>query len=299
MEQTEKTQPADILAVDVMNYPFTRPAQEKFWGSAEMAYMRQTVLGGKPLTEIFPDISDSADEFVGRMDKAGYEYVMVAALKMGSYRGKSPSLAYSADEVYQIIRGHQNRLVGLAGYDPLNIRESVQEIERAVKEYGFKGVYAHTLGWGIAANDRRMYPCYLKCVELDIPFAMQIGHSLEKMPSEGGRPIYIDQVALDFPSLRFIASHTGWPWCEELIAMAWKHENVYIDISAHMPQYLDRSLVDFIDTRGRDKVLLGTNGFGMGRFKEGFLKLPLKEKARAKVLRENALNVFRLNKTIP
>src|SRR3989304_3449706 len=125
MEKKKKTQHTAILAVDVMNYPFTRPAQEKFWGSAEMAYMRQTVLGGKPLTEIFPDISDCADEFVGRMDKAGYEYVMVAALKMGSYRGKSPSLAFSADEVYQIIRGHQNRLIGLAGHDPLNIRERV------------------------------------------------------------------------------------------------------------------------------------------------------------------------------
>ncbi len=289
----EKT---NILAVDVMNYPFTRVAQEKFWGSPEMAYMRRTVLGGKPLTEIFPDVSETPEEFLAKMDQTGFEYVMVAAVKMGAYRGTSPTLEYSAEEVYEIVRKCPNRLVGMAGYDPLNIRESIREIERAVKEYGFKGVYAHTLGWGMAANDRRMYPCYLKCVELDIPFSMQIGHSLEKMPSEGGRPIYIDEVALDFPNLRFIASHTGWPWCEELIAMAWKHENVYIDISAHMPQYLDRSLVAFMDARGRDKVLFGTNGFGMARCKDGFLKLPLKEKTQAKVLRENALNVFRLNK---
>ena len=293
MEDTKK---ADILAIDVMNYPFTRVAQEKFWGSNELANMRQTVLGGKPLPEIFPDISESADEYVAKMDAAGFEYAMVSAVKMGAYRGTSPSLAYSADEVHEIIRKHPKRLIGMAGYDPLNILESTREIERAVKEYGFKGVYAHTLGWGIAANDRRMYPCYLKCVELDIPFSMQIGHSLEKMPSEGGRPIYIDEVALDFPSLRFIASHTGWPWCEELIAMAWKHENVYVDISAHMPQYLDSKLVEFMDARGRDKVLFGTNGFGMARCKNGFLKLPLKEKTQAKVLRENALNVFRLKK---
>jgi len=286
---------ARTLAIDVMNYPFTRVAQEKFWGSTEMAYMRRTVLGGKPLPEIFPDISENADEYVAKMDVAGFEYAMVSSVKMGAYRGPA-TLAYSAEEVHEIIRRHPKRLIGIAGYDPLNIRESIREIERAVNEYGFKGVYAHTLGWGIAANDRRMYPCYLKCVELDIPFSMQIGHSLEKMPSEGGRPIYIDEVALDFPDLRFIASHTGWPWCEELIAMAWKHENVYVDISAHMPQYLDRALVEFMNTRGRDKVLFGTNGFGMARCKEGFLKLPLKEKAQVKVLRENALKVFRLEK---
>ena len=278
-----------------MNYPFTRTAQEKFWGFSEMDYMRRTVLQGKPLAEIFPDIAETPEEFIAKMDQTGYEYVMVSAVKMGTYLGKSPSLDFSAEEVHQIIQKYPNRLIGMAGYDPTKIWESIQEIERAVKEHGFKGVYAHTLGWGIPPNDRRMYPCYLKCVELDIPFSMQIGHSLEKMPSEAGRPIYIDEVALDFPNLRFIASHTGWPWCEELVAMAWKHENVYIDISAHIPQYLDRTLVTFMDTRGRDKVLFGTNGFGMARCKEGFLKLQLKDETKAKVLRENALKVFRLN----
>src|ERR1700693_1183179 len=97
----EKT---NILAIDVMNYPFTRVAQEKFWGSAEMSHMRQTVLGGKPLTEIFLDISETPDEFVAKMDQAGFEYVMVAAVKMGSYRGNSPRLAYSADEVHQMLK---------------------------------------------------------------------------------------------------------------------------------------------------------------------------------------------------
>ena len=109
---------------------------------------------------------------------------------------------------------------------------------------------------------------------------MQIGHSLEIMPSEPGRPVYIDEVALDFPKLKFVASHTGWPWCEELVAMAWKHENVYIDISAHRPRYLDPSLVIFMNTRGRDNVLFGTNGLGLKDMKEENPKKYKKELAK-------------------
>lgn len=287
----------EIQAVDVMNYPFTRTAQEKFWGSPEMDHMRRTALRGRSIEEIFPDVSSTAEEFVAKMDQAGYEYVMLAAVKMGSYRRRWLAMDFSIDEVYELIHKYPNRLIGLAGYDPFSIYESVREIERAVKEYRFKGVYAHTLGWGIRPNDRRMYPCYLKCVELNIPFAMQIGHSLEVMPSEAGRPFYIDEVALDFPELKFIASHTGWPWCEELIALAWKHQNVYIDISAHLPRYLDHSLINFMESRGQDKILFGTNGFGMKRCKEEFLNLTLPEQAKVKVLRQNALKVFRLGES--
>jgi predicted TIM-barrel fold metal-dependent hydrolase len=287
----------EIQAVDVMNYPFTRTAQEKFWGSPEMDHMRRTALRGRSIEEIFPDVSSTAEEFVAKMDQAGYEYVMLAAVKMGSYRRRWLAMDFSVDEVDELIHKYPNRLIGLAGYDPFSIYESVREIERAVKEYRFKGVYAHTLGWGIRPNDRRMYPCYLKCVELNIPFAMQIGHSLEVMPSEAGRPFYIDEVALDFPELKFIASHTGWPWCEELIALAWKHQNVYIDISAHLPRYLDHSLINFMESRGQDKILFGTNGFGMKRCKEEFLNLTLPEQAKVKVLRQNALKVFRLGES--
>ena len=123
---------------------------------------------------------------------------------------------------------------------------------------------------------------------------MQVGHSLELMPSEAGRPIYIDKVALDFPELKFIGSHTGWPWCEELIAMASKHRNVYMDISAHLPEYLDRSVVQFMDTRGRNKVLFGTNAFGLERCKQQLLGMPLKDETKQKVLRDNAVKVFNL-----
>lgn len=278
------------MAIDVLNYPFTPEGTKKFWSSPEMTEMANRVLGGHT-----PQGS-SPEEFVAEMDETGYDQVFICAVKMGSYRRRWLANDFTNQEVYEMIKGYPDRLVGMTGYDPFNIMTSLRDIEIAVKEYGFRGVYAHTLGWDIRPDDRKMYPCYAKCIELGVPFSMQIGHSLELMSSEAGRPIYIDRVALDFPELPFIASHTGWPWCEELIAMASKHKNVYIDISAHLPRYLEPALVQFMDTRGRDKVLFGTNAFGLKRCKQQFLELSLREETKQKVLRENAVKVFKLDR---
>ena len=106
--------------------------------------------------------------------------------------------------------------------------------------------------------------------------------------------MYLDQVALDFPELKIVGSHTGWPWCEEMIAMAWKHPNIYMDISAHLPRYLDKSIIAFMTTRGQDKVLFGTNGLGLEPCKKQFMELEMKDSVRSKILRENAIKLFKL-----
>lgn len=277
-----------IMAIDVMNYPFTPEGMEKFWSSPDMKEMSERILGGHAPQGVSPE------QFVAQMDEAGFDKVFISAVKMGSYRGKWMANDFTNQEVYEMIKDYPDRLLGMAGYDPFSIMQSLRDIEMAVKEYGFKGVYAHTLGWDMRADDRRIYPCYAKCVELGIPLSMQIGHSLELMPSEAGRPIYIDKVALDFPELKFIASHAGWPWCEELVAMASKHPNIFIDISAHLPKYLDPAIVQFMNTRGRGKVLFGTNAFGLKRCKDMFLEMALKDETKQKVLRQNAVRLFKL-----
>jgi predicted TIM-barrel fold metal-dependent hydrolase len=276
-----------IMAIDIMNYIFTPEGVEKFFGGSPETREMIARVGRKPQ-------GCSPEAFIAQMDEAGYEKVFIASVMMGSYKQRWLVMNITHEEIYEVVKKYPGRLIGLATYDPFNIMESLHRIEVAVKEYGFKGVYCHTLGWDIRPDDRKMYPCYAKCIELGIPFSMQIGHSLELMSSEAGRPIYIDKVALDFPKLTFIASHTGWPWCEELVAMASKHANVYADISAHLPRYLDRSIVQFMDTRGRNKVLFGTNAFGFKVCKEQCLELPIKEETKRAVLRENAIRVFKL-----
>ena len=79
------------------------------------------------------------------------------------------------------------------------------------------------------------------------------------MPSEVGRPIYLDQVAIDFPDLTIVAGHIGYPWTTEMIAVADKHPNVYIDTSAYAAHRYPAELVDYLKGRGRHKVMFGTN----------------------------------------
>jgi hypothetical protein len=281
-----------IKGIDCLYYPFTPEQQERFWSSEEMQIMLKNIIGGR-IPKGYGGRC-SAEEFIAIMDKYGLEKCLIAACKFWSYRNRRMSVEFSNEEVYELVKKFPERLIGLAGYNPYRIKESLEEIKRAVNDYGFKGVYGHFMGFGLAPNDKKLYPLYAKCVELDIPVSMQVGHAAEVLPSEPGRPIYLDEVAIDFPSLRIIGSHTGWPWCEEMIAMAWKHENVYVDIAGHHPRFLDKSIVDFMNTRGKNKTLFGTNGWAYEMILPAFEQLGLKEESMRLVLRENAMKVYKL-----
>ena len=98
-----------------------------------------------------------------------------------------------------------------------------------------------------------------------------------------------DDVARDFPNLKINLSHTGWPWTAELCSMLWRHPNVYGDISAYYPSGLDPQLIDFMNIKGRNKLMFGTNGLEFQRAKDELLALPLSDKTKERVLRDNAL----------
>ena len=279
----------EIKVIDVMSYPPGREMVGPMMESNEGKVLFSRFKGKLPGV-----YGMEAEEMIAAMDEAGFEKTFLAAMKMWSHRDNKLIWAPPVEKVYELTQKYPGRFVGLAGYNPFRIKDSLDELEKAVKEYGFKGVYAHTLGFGIPPNDRRMYPCYAKCVDLGIPFALQVGHSAEIMPSEPGRPIYLDEVALDFPELTIIGSHTGYPWCEEMIALASKFPNVYADCSAWPPRMLNKSFVEFMGRVGRSKVLFGTNGLGFKDIKEEFLQLGLKEEVNRAIFRENAVKVYKL-----
>jgi uncharacterized protein len=116
------------------------------------------------------------------------------------------------------------------------------------------------------------------------------------MPSEVGRPIYLDQVALDFPELTIVGGHIGYPWTDEAIALATKHENVYIDTSAYTVRRYPAALVDFMRRHGRHKVLFGTNYPMIEPAKaiDGLDALGLDNETTTLFLGQNAQRVFRL-----
>ncbi len=237
------------------------------------------------------------DDLLRDMDAQGYDRIVVTATKMWSpYWHHGLILDYSIDYVGEMVLKSGGRLLGASSYNPFRISDSLREIERAYKEYGFGYVWMHPLSFGLAPNDRRFYPLYAKCDELGIPVGLQVGHSAEVLPSEPGRPMLVDEVAIEFPELKINLSHTGWPWIEEWCSMIWRHPNVYGDISAYYPRSLDERLVRFMDSsRGRDKVLFGTNGMGLERCKNEFLALPIKDETKRMVMRDNVLRFLGLD----
>jgi predicted TIM-barrel fold metal-dependent hydrolase len=221
----------------------------------------------------------SVADCIKHMDELGYTHIAVCATKMWSYHYHHEFIINSPMEpIGEAVEETGGRIVGAASYSPFHIGECVADVERGVKEMGFKYVWFHPLSFGLPPNDRRFYPLYQKCVELDIAVGFQVGHSAEVLPSDVGRPMLADDVAIDFPDLRINLSHTGWPWVDEWCSMLWRHPNVYGDISAYYAKSLDERLIRFMDSsRGRDKVLFGTNGLGLERCKREVLELPISE----------------------
>lgn len=203
-----------------------------------------------------PDEEPPIDATVAAMDSAGVGFGLLSAWS-APY---APPLI-SNDEVAGWVSAHPTRFAGLAAVDLNRPMDAVRELRRCVEELGFRGLRVLPWLWEAPPTDRRYYPLLAACVDLGVPFCTQVGHTGPLRPSETGRPIpYIDQIALDFPELVILAGHIGYPWTEEMIAVARKHENVFIDTSAYMPQRYPPQLVAYMGSRsGRRKVMFGTN----------------------------------------
>ncbi|MBI5114866.1 amidohydrolase [Candidatus Poribacteria bacterium] len=204
----------------------------------------------------------------------------------------------SNDEVASLVKQHPDRLVGIASANLFKPMEAVRELRRCVKELGFKGLRIVQWLWNLPATDRRYYPLYAECIELDVPVCLQVGHTGPLCPSEPGRPIpYIDEIALDFPELRVVCGHIGYPWTTEMIAVATKHANVFIDTSAYTAKRYPPELVNYLKGHGRKKVLFGTNYpmLTAARCLEGIDELKLEEETENLFLHGNARRVFKLD----
>lgn len=280
-----------INAIDYWCNPFTHETMKKFVDDDEVGdvikwWGMQDRWKGK-----------SIDEFVSMMDSVCLDVAMVPNLQMRSYQRKVMITDFSVEEIASVVAQRPDRLKGLYGINPYKKMLGVIELEDAITRHGFIGAHLHTYGFGRPINHRDYWPYYAKCAELDVPVVMQVGHSAEAMPSDLARPIHLDDIALYFPGLRIVGAHTGWPWIEEMIAMAWKHRNIYIGTSMHLPKYWDQSLVSFMNTRrGIGKVLFGSDYPGL-LYDEALQQvrgLKLRPEAEESLLRTAAITVFKI-----
>ncbi len=260
---------------------------ERFLRHEMFASLRRWTGGEIPEGEV------PVEATVAAMDAAGVGFGLLTA-----WHAPREGALISNDEVAAWVQTHPDRFAGLAAVALDRPMEAVRELRRCVQELGFIGLRMLPWLWETPPTDRRFYPLYAACVELGVPFCTQVGHTGPLRPSEPGRPIpYIDQIAIDFPELTIVGGHIGYPWTEEMIAVARKHENVYIDTSAYTSKRIPPELVAYMKTgSGRHKVLFGSN-YPMILPQvalEALDTLDLDEETRALYLHENTQRVFGL-----
>jgi hypothetical protein len=283
----------DIMAIDAVVNPIT----------PEVIRLRpqwfQEFYSGKLHKDSVVLTGHSHEEMLARMDRAGIEKAFLIATRTGPL-GHPTSWHLPYEIVADAVRRFPGRFYGLAGVDPTQGMAGVRDLERGVKEYGFIGAHSYPHWFELPPDHARYYPIYAKCVELGIPIQLQVGQSLiyakERPLRSVGRPISLDAVACDFPELKLIGIHVGIPWSDEMIAMAWKHPNVFIGCDAHSPKYWPPAFVHYINSYGQDKVLFGTDYpvLDFERTRAEIEALGLKPQSKRKLLRENAIRIYGL-----
>lgn len=201
-----------------------------------------------------PDKELPVSRTLALMDEAGVQRGLLSAWY------DAAGALISNDEVAAFVAAAPDRFVGVASVDLRRPMAAVRELRRAVNDLGFRALRVVPWLWGLPPNHRLYYPLYAECVQLGIPFLTQVGHTGPMRTSETGRPIpYLDDVALDFPDLTIVGGHIGYPWTNEMVALATKYPNVYIDTSAYTARRYPPELVEYMRGHGRRKVLFGTN----------------------------------------
>jgi uncharacterized protein len=234
----------------------------------------------------------SLDEFAGVLTRAGVERAVVGT-------AQQPSNEYTVSVVQQ----HPDAFIGFARVSPWDGMGAVRELERLVRDGGLRGLAMAPFRERIPPNDRRYYPLYAKCVELGIPVRLHASMSYATDRAyDLGHPRYLDDIAQDFPELVLIGGLGGWPWVNEMVALARRHPNLYLDTAAHRPRHFARHgsgwemLLQFGNTLIQDKVMVGVSWLTLSQPYETLIQevldLPLKDSVKEKWLYHNAARVL-------
>ncbi|MBB5500884.1 amidohydrolase family protein [Paraburkholderia sp. MM5384-R2] len=210
----------------------------------------------------------------------------------------------SNEEVAEFAQKNSDIMIAFASIDPHKGKFGAREARRLIEEHGVRGFKFHPTMQGFFANDRMAYPLYEVIAEYRLPAVFHSGHSGMGSGMRGGgglrlkysEPIYLDDVAADFPDMKIVIAHPSWPWQEQALSIALHKPNVYIDLSGWSPKYFSPELVKYANTLLRNKVLFASD-FPLirpDRWLEDFDTLDIKPEVKPLVLKENAVRLLDL-----
>ena len=213
-----------------------------------------------PLSDFYgrPDLSVSLEDTFGHLQECGVVGAVIANVD-ASFRWKN---RFSNENMVEAIAPYGDFFKPFASVDPRLRRTAVAELRRAFAELGCVGFKVHPSYQEVYPNDRElMYPLYEVCLEFDAPVLFHTGSTrLYPAPIKYSQPLHLDEVAIDFPDVKVIMAHWGWPWVEEALAIVWRNENIYVDLSGHLPQHLPPVVWHYMQLPDlRDRFFFGSD----------------------------------------
>jgi predicted TIM-barrel fold metal-dependent hydrolase len=208
------------------------------------------------------------------------------------------------EEVAELAAEHNDVLIPFASIAPARGKMGVREARRLIEEYGVRGFKFHPSSQGFYPNERKAYLLYEVIAAAGLPALFHTGHTGigAQMPGGGGirlkysNPMYIDDVAVDFPQMPIVLAHPSFPWQDEAISVALHKQQVYIDLSGWSPKYFPANLVQYANTLLRHKVLFGSDYplITPDRWLADFERIAIKPEVRPLILKDNAVRLLKL-----
>lgn len=164
-------------------------------------------------------------------------------------------------EVYNAVTALPDAYIGLASVDiNAGVTEAYDDLEKAYKEYGLVGLDINPYLTGVYPNDRKMYPLYTLSNQMNksVHIHCSINYSSYEV-MDIGHPKYIDRVAVDFPKLRIVMRHAGRGFSQTAGWVVDRHRNVYLDVTALHPRYMNPMMLMAMNTILRKKTIYGSS----------------------------------------
>ena len=284
--------PSDIGVVDLMiafpsadarrNYNFLQPLlRDEASGRMEF-----------PVEYIFKQVPNHLDE--------GQDPVEVTLKEMDRHGVAIGLIGVGGKVAARALKEHPDRFRASIEVDPNDITGAVRRIRQAHAEEGVKAVSSFPAGCNpqVPVSDRRYYPIFQTCIDLDIPIILNAGIAGPRMPSACQDVMHFDQVCYDFPELRVVMRHGAEPWEALAVKLMLKWPGLYYMTSAFAPKYYPKAIIDYANTRGGDKIMYAgyyPMGLSLERIFTELPNVPFKDEVWPRFLRENAMRVFKLD----
>jgi len=240
------------------------------------------------------DTAPGNAEFVALLDAAG---ITQACIGTGRHA--------SIEHTLSLAEQYPDRFIPWGRISPRAGMAGVRQLESLVKERGLRGLEVSCFRENMRANDKKYYPLYAKCVELGIPARVYctMNYASDRA-MDLGRPLYLDEVASDFPELKIVAALGGWPWVPELVGVARRHRNVFIDLAAHRPVHIPKPgsgwemMLQYGNTLLADRMLFASSWITLGlspkEVVDEFSELPIRDNVRPMWMYKNAARLLDL-----